>query len=383
MPTTAALLMESPVPAPATRRLETLDVGKGVGILLIVLGHNALFVSEHGNLNDFIRSFNLPFFFFVSGVTFVLGTRSLKTVAWMRADALLKPCAVVIVLAGMLRVLSGAGGVEEVLLGLLFGTGFTLLWTPIWFLPHLWLLNVSTAILLRHGVLYLRTWARRIGMLLLLAAAGYLVLLQFDSTADNPACLRMRTFTAALFDCGLPFSADLLLLTGVFFLLGHFLANRVRLMRHNWMLLSLVCAATLALHHFLGYTIDFNQRRYDSLLISTLQALCGIYMMLSVCSLLLSCFAPVGKVLSYLGRGSLFILIFHGSLMLKLEAWLPRWIDHAYLAVALAMAISVALSLMLWELSKRSRIGTLLMLPRKLRPQENSLPRQGGAGATS
>lgn len=349
---------------PVKVRLAMIDVGKGLGILLIVIGHNAILSASYSEAGDFLKTFRLPFFFFISGTTFAIGMRSVKEIAWLRADAWLKPCAVVVIVIGLLQVLLGSGTMETIFLGLLYGTGFTLTWTPTWFLPHLWLLYVSTAIFLTYGRPLTSTWPRRIVLLLFMSVAGYLVMQGFDSGKENPVCLRIVEFGPALFDCGLPFSADILLLTGVFFLLGHFLSSNVKAFHLNWLLLGLAFSAMLALHYYFGFTIDFNHRRYDSLFVSTLQALCGIYVMLSVCSLL-NRSAVVSRVLSYLGRGSLFILIFHAWIMLKLDTLLPRWLNNGFLVAGISITTAIIVPLIFWELAKRNKAVSLLMLPRK------------------
>lgn len=354
----------STAPLPVKVRLAMIDVGKGLGILLIVIGHNAIFSASYSEAGDFLKTFRLPFFFFISGTTFAIGMRSVKEIAWLRADAWLKPCAVVVIVIGLLQVLLGLGTMDTIFLGLLYGTGFTLTWTPTWFLPHLWLLYVSTAIFLTYGRPLTSTWPRRIVLLLFMSVAGYLVMQGFDSGMENPVCLRIVEFGPALFDCGLPFSADILLLTGVFFLLGHFLSSNVKAFHLNWLLLGLAFSAMLALHYYFGFTIDFNQRRYDSLFVSTLQALCGIYVMLSVCSLL-NRSAVVSRVLSYLGRGSLFILIFHAWIMLKLDTLLPRWLNNGFLVAGISITTAIIVPLIFWELAKRNKAVSLLMLPRK------------------
>ncbi len=58
----------------ATRdsRLLTVDVARGIGILLVVLGHNAVFRESSHALYEAIYLFHMPLFFFVSGVTFRL-----------------------------------------------------------------------------------------------------------------------------------------------------------------------------------------------------------------------------------------------------------------------------------------------------------------------
>jgi fucose 4-O-acetylase-like acetyltransferase len=51
-------------------RLEHIDVAKGIGIILVVLGHNWIIRTEKGELFRIIFSFHMPLFFFLSGVLF-------------------------------------------------------------------------------------------------------------------------------------------------------------------------------------------------------------------------------------------------------------------------------------------------------------------------
>ncbi len=69
--------------------LLTLDVARGIGILLVVLGHNAVFRESSHGLYEAIYLFHMPLFFFLSGVTFRL-TSPGETVR-KRARALLVP----------------------------------------------------------------------------------------------------------------------------------------------------------------------------------------------------------------------------------------------------------------------------------------------------
>src|SRR5947209_3080885 len=84
-------------------RLAMIDIAKGLGILLIVLGHNQTFAIHQGNWVGFLSSFRLPFFFFMSGVTFSVAGQSWTNVAVSRVDAWLKPFAVVTILSGLLN----------------------------------------------------------------------------------------------------------------------------------------------------------------------------------------------------------------------------------------------------------------------------------------
>jgi len=348
-------------------RLAMIDIAKGLGILLIVLGHNRIFAAGESSLANLLGSFRLPFFFFISGVTFSIAHRTLQTVAVERADAWLKPFAVAAIIAGGLKILVGKATIESVLLGIFFGTGFTLVWTAIWFLPHLWLLYFSTAALLIYGQRWVDTWPKRILLLVALVTAGYFLMGSFHTALENPSCKLKTQFDWSVFDCGLPFSADLLLLTACFFLLGNFLTVRVRAFAPNAALMVLCFSLLLLLHLSFGYRIDFNMRRYDDLLVSTVQALSGIYIMLCVCSMLVrSDWAT--RIFTYFGRGSLFILLFHMPIQYRVTDTLVLHMQNHWVVALIGFVVAVALPLLLWELTKRSRMLSLLFLPLNRRP---------------
>ena len=48
------------------KRNDFIDFLKGIGIILVVIGH----VSQNERINDFIYSFHMPLFFFISGFLF-------------------------------------------------------------------------------------------------------------------------------------------------------------------------------------------------------------------------------------------------------------------------------------------------------------------------
>ena len=77
--------------------------------------------------------------------------------------------------------------------------------------------------------------------------------------------------------CGFPFSLDLVLVTGFFFILG----NEVRQVTtektfDNWLLLAATGGIVLLLNILFPYEIDFNIRLYESFLVNTTEAILGI-----------------------------------------------------------------------------------------------------------
>src|SRR5512144_3032083 len=71
------------------KRLEYIDIAKGIGILLVVMGHND-FSLVSPFFYKFIYAFHMPLFFFLSGMFFKAELPFL-TVLRRRFDTLLKP----------------------------------------------------------------------------------------------------------------------------------------------------------------------------------------------------------------------------------------------------------------------------------------------------
>ena len=51
------------------KRVQYIENAKGIGILLVVLGHNDM-NAYHPTLHRFIYAFHMPLFFFLSGIFF-------------------------------------------------------------------------------------------------------------------------------------------------------------------------------------------------------------------------------------------------------------------------------------------------------------------------
>lgn len=345
-------------------RLPMIDIAKGFGILLIVLGHNTLFVDNFEMFSRTLTSFRLPFFFFVSGVTLSLGDGNLRRIVVERADAWLKPCAVVIVLVGVAKILAGTASLENLLVGLSFGAGFTLAWPPLWFLPHLWLVYSFSAAVLIGGKGWLASPLSRIALLGGCAAGGFYLVHMFDTPYQNEICVKQLHFSMRLFECGLPFSADLLLITCFFFFAGHFLSARVRGFRPTitQALCALMCLVLM--RQVFPVKLDLNGRLYDDLLITPLEALFGIYVMLCLC-FVLSRSVNISRFFGYFGRVSLFILIFHAPVLYTMLRVLPRWLHSDLTVGSAAYVIAIGTSISLYYIFRSNRLLSTLMFAQK------------------
>jgi fucose 4-O-acetylase-like acetyltransferase len=125
----------------------------------------------------------------------------------------------------------------------------------------------------------------------------------------------------------------------------------------------LSAAVFMALHYFFNDTIDLNLRVYDSLIISTLQAILGIYICLSV-ACCMAHYELAKSVVSYIGSGTLFILLFHSYIQDKFFGVLAKFMGESTLTAIFSLMAGVLVPLMLWECSKRSYHFSALFLPK-------------------
>ncbi len=287
------------------KRIAYIDIARGIGILLIVLGHNDL--SEyHPFLHKFIYSFHIPLFFFLSGM-FFKPERPFRDLLKRRFDSLLKPFLFIVFAIYLFE--AGFGNMTfPVMLGRiaksLYANGFYLDWVQLWFVPHLFAVNLF-AFAAWHALFKRipRLWLRLL-ILFGMLALGVATMKYFMPFSLAP--FSERTLN------GLPFSLDLVLASGFFFLLGYevnqkplgnFLASPLATLG----LFGLLIAFNL----LTDAPIDFNTRTYSSLWVNTAEALIGICLVLSLSKLVEDHSTWLTRLFSYLGRISLVILIFH------------------------------------------------------------------------
>jgi fucose 4-O-acetylase-like acetyltransferase len=71
-----------------TNRINWIDIAKGIGIFLVVLGHTGIPVK----LSYWIYSFHMPLFFFISGMCFDISKyQSFKSILLKKSKTLLLP----------------------------------------------------------------------------------------------------------------------------------------------------------------------------------------------------------------------------------------------------------------------------------------------------
>ena len=340
---------------PGTPRNTTIDVARGLGMLAIVWGHNAYVHNPPGEMFRVVFSFHVPLFFCLAGAMLPMGT-PVHTLLARRSRALLQPYAVVL---GMLLVVgaakqwrTGGDGLAHAmnsLQGMAWGTGSTLPWPPLWFLPHLLLASAATLLWLNIcNRLQPGSFTLPLLTTLALLAGGWVVL---DHMTPK----------------GLPWSLDLLPLSMACLLLGH--AVRTRMANPNLPLPVLLglAAAFATLHGVWDDTIDLNLRHYGQPLVATAQALLGMACVMGLAERLAR-LASVAKPLAYLGRHSLAVLLFHVWLQDMTTAAVLKASPHSALAAAVSFAVACTAPLLIWALAARWSVSRRLLMPNASTP---------------
>ncbi len=345
---------------PRQQRWASLDVAKGLGILLVVFGHNPLVLDQPGVLYQVIYSFHLPLFLLLSGV-FLPVQQPLSTLVADRADRLLKPYLATTAALAIPAVLLLGLPWQFYGVGVLYAHGKTLIAPPLWFLPHLllvvvtgWLLVTALPVLRRPGlgsaVVLLALLIGGVGVIQ--ACGGWP--LGWTDPDDGPVTGWPE----------LPWSVDLLAVSAFYFLLGFTFRHQLtsRTVGDGFGILAL--AAFAALHLFSGDTLDLNLRRYDSLGLSTLKALLGILGILWLSSRCLH-WPRLARWTSYLGRNSLFLLLFHDGFQSVSFRLLNETCELGTAAAGvLALVAGCGVSLLLAEVLTRLPWAAVLFLPR-------------------
>ncbi|MGZ9166457.1 MAG: acyltransferase family protein [Anaerolineales bacterium] len=327
-----------------SKRIEYLDIAKGIGILLVVLGHNdfeviSLFVQR------LIYSFHMPLFFFLSGY-FINTAVPFFDFFKKRFNALLKPFLFTIFLIYFTSVSFEKMGFNMAItrtVKSLYGSGHYLDWVQLWFLPHLFAVSLYAFLFITLVSKLRNRWVTW-GILLATLAIAVPFL-----NAFYPFTISIPGKEYELF--GLPFSLDLVLVSGFFFILG----NEIRQVTtektfDNWLLLAATGAVVLILNILFPYEIDFNTRLYESLLVNTTEAILGILFILGLARQIELHTTRLASFFKYLGNISLIILLFHVPMQAFWAQKVVNVTDNFPLGIVVGFVMGVIGPILIYEI---------------------------------
>lgn len=286
-------------------RIFAFDAAKAIGIFCIVIGH---VFHDQGAYAQYVYSFHVPLFFFLTGVTFSRGKNGFWKFLIQKAKRLLVPFCIFAAVSWSVYAFLGKfvssfaeKAIDSSIHSIIISTlkGYCAANTPLWFLPCLFLellfLYAITFIIdritenrrLSYGLLGLSVFA---------AAAIQYIIYSLSLFSTKAPIFKVDVAIAML-----PFS-----LSGV--LLSRLIrANQKAARKPYIFILSLLCIAgggfsALKLNILVGY----QSSEYGKILIFYLSAF------LSVLGFTLLCFfIPKSRAISYIGSNTMPILLMH------------------------------------------------------------------------
>ena len=284
-------------------RVGYVDIAKGIGITLVVMGHND-FALISPFAHKLIYSFHMPMFCFMSGMFFKPDTPFWLFVG-QRFKKVLIPFFVTILFLYFTSISFTKVGILEAsrrLLKAMYGNGHYLDWVQLWFLPHLFAVSLFAYFFvraIRQPALVRIRWLILIG-LYIVGVWSIRLFSPFEFSFLD------KDFT--LF--GLPYSLDLVLISGSFFILAYELNQKqYAAFLESPMTLFISGSILIFLVWYFPAKIDFNIRQFDSLPINTIEALLGILFVVAL-SKQIERIRGLSALFQYIGQASLIILIF-------------------------------------------------------------------------
>ena len=336
----------------AVKRCLSIDVARGIAILLVVAGHSPAIGHVSWRV---IHSFHMPLFFFLSGMVFN-ENRSLREVVAGRARTLLLPVMAVICVGALVRV--GLSGATVTMAGVVwlrsfYGTITSFEWglAPLWFLLSLFVTQVvyrAIAVPLNWRL----SGCGRVSVAACLVVLGFVVI---QAQAGMTAVLMGWWPALALVLPGLPWNLDLLPLTLGFFMLGRASSAMLlgdRIPARAAASLALTCGLVLVLLHLGSVAIaDIARRQCDNLLVNIPQSLAGIGLVVLGSRWLSGASGNrIASAVAYMGLQSLGIMVFHHYVQTKCFYLLEGTeMFSPWLAGSVSLVAGVVGSLIVWE----------------------------------
>ena len=274
-----------------SKRLNFLDIAKGIAILLMIVGH----VTSTGFVKDTIFSFHMPLFIIISG--FLYKEKSFKIEIKNLVIKLLIPTMIILIFVYAIKNIEYLGISKTIVESLKMITiGYSKEYNIDYDCYH-------------TGVLW---------FIYLIIVIKLLFLINKKISKENEYVLAMlvliETFAGVLigmYGYFLPWSIDVGLACILFYYIGYILKKYLifeKICKDKMFLLILVIAW---IYGIFNNSIEIAIRNYSGGLFSYLSAIAGSIVILKVSLFIESKFKFLTSILSWCGRNSLFILFGH------------------------------------------------------------------------
>lgn len=302
-------------------RIVWIDIAKGIGIMLVIIGH----CFYHGYLQSLFRgvifSFHMPLFFIISGYTLSCSDsfKKLFLKTFLKFKRLIIPSLIIYLISIILESLNDwfnyglfhpLDDIKSFLYNSLFYVGN---------MPFLWFLFA----LFFGGLL---------SELLLLLTHNFRTSVLFSFF------LSFSGFLISSFNIQIPLSLDIILIILPFFFLGHFMSTKPTKIPILVVSLILWLTSFFAVTLFSGSYFEIYSKRFPLFPVCMITAAAGSIFVISL-SYYLSRIHWVSKALSSLGKISLYVLIAHVFDFMFFYIWMLN--DNIFISILLRLIIDI------------------------------------------
>lgn len=304
------------------QRIEWIDLAKGYGIILVIMGHAIC----PRPLLYWLHTFHMPLFFFLSGCTFNFDKyKDIKLFLVSRVKTILIPYFVISIIFYAWKIIDwivfgNPYNIVYSLLGIIVQVRGSDLGPGIWFLPLLFVAEIVLWIILKiSGKSKLKAF---------LISVVFMVL---------------AYFYCRFIDVKLPWAMDAAPIAAFFMILGQLFRDTIAELR-KWGLLFIVPNILLGFvnEHLFHIRVDMWANDYGDLVLFILSAVSGIIFSVSLMQMIHS------RLLTYIGRYSLYYYGLHFIVIELVNMLLDKFVDRgikgsSMIALAITMVLVIVL----------------------------------------
>lgn len=339
-------------------RFKHIDIAKGISISLVAMFHSH-FANFFQEINHSMALFRMPLFFFLSGIFFSCLSKP-KDFFIKKSESLLKPYFSVLLLFFIISILKGQEGLVYQLAGIFYSSGPNIKIGALWFLTHLFAVYCFCYILFKvFNFSKLKCRIQTIIPFVFIGIGSFFIDLFWG--------VERYEYPESTILPGLPFSLDIILITSAYFIIGFLLKQKVTNFYPSLGLSCLAFGIFVIITQYTNAHVDFFWRIYDYPVYSTLGALSGIYIILTISYLI-----SKSDLLSYiplnLGKASLYILIFHTPIQFEVYSYLFNEVSDPaslFYISGISYGLSLLIPLFIKNIIEKSDILSLAFLPFK------------------
>lgn len=296
------------------KRIEWVDTAKGICILFVVLNHIMLKISCENPLNDFLTSFRMPLYFFLSGV-FFKAYSDFRIFIIKKINKQLIPFVFFYIVYSIIFVILFSYPIKTALTDFIFNQ-CQIIYGPLWFLICLFEINILFYII--HTLVKKK-------------------LVQYCVTF----LIGFGGLSLAYFSIKLPLSIDSALTCLPFFVFGYYINNETPIMRHSFLdkkpYIYILCFALFNL--LISRHVEFYKNFFygSSYLTAHICGFVGTIMVILTAKKI-----KFPSIITYYGRYSIIILCTHMILIEPIEVFFTIFISN-HLLIILCSFLTICL----------------------------------------